>query len=82
MREAGNQVQHSVDQMLADMADVTAEQAASIVLAYEPVWAIGTGRVATPADAQEVCAALRASPCRQVRRRGRRRACASSTAGR
>ena len=48
VREAGNQVQHSVDQMLAAMVDVTAEQAASIVLAYEPVWAIGTGRVATP----------------------------------
>ena len=61
IREAGNQVQHSVDQMLAAMADVTPEQATSIVLAYEPVWAIGTGRVATPADAQEVCGAARAA---------------------
>jgi triosephosphate isomerase len=59
VREAGNQVEHSVKQTLAAMADVTGEQAESIVLAYEPVWAIGTGRVATPADAQEVCAALR-----------------------
>jgi len=59
IREAGNQVQHSVDQLLAAMVDVTPEQAATIVLAYEPVWAIGTGRVATPADAQEVCGALR-----------------------
>jgi triosephosphate isomerase len=59
VREAGNQVQHSVTQTLAAMADVTPQQAESIVLAYEPVWAIGTGRVATPADAQEVCAALR-----------------------
>src|SRR6476659_2871037 len=41
IREAGNQVQHSVDQMLAAMVDVTPEQATSIVLAYEPVWAIG-----------------------------------------
>jgi len=61
IREAGNQVQYSVDQMLAAMVDVTPEQAASIVLAYEPVWAIGTGRVATPADAQEVCGAARAA---------------------
>ncbi len=59
IREAGNQVKHSVDQLLAALAEVTPEQAATIVLAYEPVWAIGTGRVATPADAQEVCAALR-----------------------
>ena len=38
---------------------ITAEQAESIVIAYEPVWAIGTGKVATPDDAQEVCAAIR-----------------------
>ncbi len=61
VREAGNQVAHSVDQLTAALAGVTAEQAASIVLAYEPVWAIGTGRVATPEDAQEVCGALRAA---------------------
>ena len=59
VREAGNQVSHSVDQLNAAVADVPAEQAETLVLAYEPVWAIGTGRVATPADAQEVCAALR-----------------------
>ena len=39
---------------------VTAAQARTIVIAYEPVWAIGTGEVATPEDAQEVCAAIRA----------------------
>ncbi len=61
VREAGKQVEHSVNQVLAGMAEITDEQAASIVLAYEPVWAIGTGRVATPADAQEVCAAIRAA---------------------
>jgi triosephosphate isomerase len=38
---------------------ISAEQAKSIVVAYEPVWAIGTGEVATPEDAQEVCGALR-----------------------
>jgi triosephosphate isomerase len=36
-----------------------AEQVAALVVAYEPVWAIGTGEVATPDDAQEVCAAIR-----------------------
>ncbi|AZI57951.1 triose-phosphate isomerase [Nakamurella antarctica] len=61
VREAGNQIEHSVSQLLGALEDVTAEQAASIVLAYEPIWAIGTGRVATPADAQEVCGALRAA---------------------
>ena len=35
------------------------EQIGSLVIAYEPVWAIGTGRVATPEDAQEVCGAIR-----------------------
>lgn len=39
--------------------DLTAEQVASLVIAYEPVWAIGTGEVATPQDAQEVCGAIR-----------------------
>ena len=80
VREAGNQVQHSVDQMLAAMVDVTPEQAATIVLAYEPVWAIGTGRVATPADAQEVCGARPCRAGREVRRRDRRRRSGSSTA--
>jgi triosephosphate isomerase len=42
------------------LRDVTAEQMANVVIAYEPIWAIGTGEVATPADAQEVCAAIRA----------------------
>ena len=41
------------------LANIPAEQAESIVIAYEPVWAIGTGKVATPDDAQEVCAAIR-----------------------
>jgi triosephosphate isomerase len=38
---------------------LTAEQIASLVVAYEPVWAIGTGEVAGPEDAQEMCAAIR-----------------------
>ena len=41
------------------MAGITPEQLAKSVIAYEPVWAIGTGEVATPEDAQEVCGAIR-----------------------
>jgi triosephosphate isomerase len=61
IREAGEHIAHVTGQLRADLAKVTAEQAATLVVAYEPVWAIGTGRVASPADAQEVCAALRAT---------------------
>ncbi len=60
VRQAGAQVSHCVGQLSAALVGITAEQATAIVLAYEPIWAIGTGEVATPADAQEVCAALRA----------------------
>ncbi|GAT68462.1 triose-phosphate isomerase [Planomonospora sp. ID91781] len=59
VRRSGGHVAHSVAQLEGALRKVPAEQAASIVLAYEPVWAIGTGEVATPADAQEVCGALR-----------------------
>ncbi|MGD9530387.1 triose-phosphate isomerase [Pseudonocardia sp.] len=59
IREAGEHVGHCTAQLTAALAKVSAEQAASIVVAYEPVWAIGTGRVASAEDAQEVCAALR-----------------------
>jgi triosephosphate isomerase len=59
VREEGWHVEHCVDQLAQDLAGVEADQATSVVIAYEPVWAIGTGKVATPADAQEVCAALR-----------------------
>jgi triosephosphate isomerase len=61
VREAGNQVEHSVAQLKAALDGVSAGDAEKVVVAYEPVWAIGTGRVATPDDAQEVCAALRAA---------------------
>jgi triosephosphate isomerase len=59
VREAGGHVEHCRRQLVAALAGVGAEQARSLVVAYEPVWAIGTGRVAGAADAQEVCAALR-----------------------
>ncbi|MEV0264368.1 triose-phosphate isomerase [Streptomyces sp. NPDC050617] len=59
VRKAGNQVSHTLAQLDGALADIPADQAESIVIAYEPVWAIGTGEVATPEDAQEVCAAIR-----------------------
>ncbi|GAB3466021.1 triose-phosphate isomerase [Streptomonospora sediminis] len=59
VRKAGEQVPHTLAQLDGALKDITAEQAARLVVAYEPVWAIGTGEVATPEDAQEVCHALR-----------------------
>ncbi|MFN8225942.1 MAG: triose-phosphate isomerase [Mycobacterium sp.] len=60
IREAGNHVEYNVEQLRGSLAGLSAEQIGTIVIAYEPVWAIGTGRVASAADAQEVCAAIRA----------------------
>jgi len=59
IREAGDHVAHNVNQLKGSLAGLSTEQIAKVVIAYEPVWAIGTGRVASAADAQEVCAAIR-----------------------
>jgi triosephosphate isomerase (TIM) len=59
IRQAGEQVPYTLAQLDGSLAGFTAEQVAGLVVAYEPVWAIGTGEVATPDDAQEVCAAIR-----------------------
>ncbi|MFF7991660.1 triose-phosphate isomerase [Kitasatospora xanthocidica] len=59
IRKAGTHVEYTLAQLDGALADVPADQAETIVVAYEPVWAIGTGEVATPEDAQEVCAAIR-----------------------
>ena len=59
IRKEGGQVAHVVAQLTKDLDGIPADQARTIVIAYEPIWAIGTGEVATPADAQEVCAAIR-----------------------
>ena len=60
VREAGNQVTHVLAQLDQGLAGLSAEQVQKLVIAYEPVWAIGTGKTATPEDAQEVCGAIRA----------------------
>ena len=59
IRQAGTHVEHVLAQIEAGLEGLPVEQARSIVIAYEPIWAIGTGEVATPDDAQEVCAAIR-----------------------
>ncbi|MCA2212277.1 triose-phosphate isomerase [Jidongwangia harbinensis] len=60
IREAGEQVPHVLAQVDAGLDGLKAEQVKQTVIAYEPVWAIGTGKTATPEDAQEVCGAIRA----------------------
>ncbi len=60
VRQSGAHVAHTISQLDGALKDVTAAQAKTIVVAYEPVWAIGTGEVATPKDCQEVCEAIRA----------------------
>ncbi|ROO84138.1 triosephosphate isomerase [Actinocorallia herbida] len=59
VRKAGEQVPYTLAQVDGALEGLTAEQAKTVVIAYEPVWAIGTGEVATPEDAQEVCGAIR-----------------------
>jgi triosephosphate isomerase len=59
VRQELRQVPDTLHHVEDALAGLTAEQVANLVIAYEPVWAIGTGRVATPDDAEEVCAAIR-----------------------
>ncbi|WP_055491666.1 triose-phosphate isomerase [Streptomyces sp. TP-A0356] len=59
VREAGDHVTHTLAQVEGGLKDLPAEQVESIVIAYEPVWAIGTGKVCGSDDAQEVCSAIR-----------------------
>ena len=58
-REAGTTEAKVIGQLEADFAGVAPEQGAGMVVAYEPIWAIGTGRTATAADAQATCKAIR-----------------------
>jgi triosephosphate isomerase len=59
VRQEGEQVPYTLGQVDGSLAGFKPKEIASLVVAYEPVWAIGTGEVATPEDAQEVCAAIR-----------------------
>ncbi|MCO5999379.1 triose-phosphate isomerase [Actinoallomurus sp. WRP9H-5] len=59
VRKAGEHLSHTLAQVEGGLQKVPADQAQRVVIAYEPVWAIGTGEVATPEDAQEVCGAIR-----------------------
>ncbi len=58
-REQGVTMDFIRQQVKEGLNEVTAEQAASMVIAYEPIWAIGTGKTATTDQAQEVCAQIR-----------------------
>jgi triosephosphate isomerase len=59
IRESGGHVNHVLTQLRESLAGIHKPDLKKIVIAYEPVWAIGTGRTATPQDAQEVCGAIR-----------------------
>lgn len=61
VRQAGEHLSFAVAQLEAALIGLSPEQLASVIVAYEPVWAIGTGAVAGPEDAQEMCGALRAA---------------------
>lgn len=59
IRDSGDQVEYVLNQVRAGLKGLHKPELKKIVFAYEPVWAIGTGKTATPEDAQEVCSAIR-----------------------
>jgi triosephosphate isomerase len=59
VRQAGEALTHVISQLSNGLKGVTTKQAENLVIAYEPVWAIGTGEVASPQDAQQMCQAIR-----------------------
>lgn len=61
MRDSGDYLGFVTAQVRAALAGLDSDEAAKVVVAYEPIWAIGTGRTATPEQAEEVCAAIRAT---------------------
>ena len=62
-REDGETLEFVKGQIISAFEDVEAEDAANAIIAYEPIWAIGTGRVATAEQAEEVCLAIRDTIC-------------------
>lgn len=58
-REAGEEKVVVEDQIIADLAGLSKEMVQKLVIAYEPIWAIGTGRTATPEQANEMCGYIR-----------------------
>ncbi len=59
IRQEGRQIECCVGQLDGSLAEIPADAVAAMVIAYEPVWAIGTGEVASPADAQQMTSAIR-----------------------
>lgn len=62
-REQGVESQVVSGQIKSDFDGLTAEEVAKVVVAYEPIWAIGTGKTATPEQANEMCALVRNTIC-------------------
>jgi len=60
VRQEDEHIRYCMSQLDGGLAGLAGPQVAGLVVAYEPVWAIGTGEVASPEDAQQVCAAIRA----------------------
>jgi len=61
LRESGKALAYVRGQVEKDLADLTPDKLKRVVIAYEPIWAIGTGKTASARDAQEMCAAIRST---------------------
>lgn len=62
-REAGREKDVIAQQLEADLKDLSAEKLVNLIIAYEPIWAIGTGKTASPDQAQDMCKAIRDKIC-------------------